>query len=150
MVDDKCRELHKDLEEHAYKMIKTCVGKLEDRYETLREIIAIRFTGQADALSIATKSLEKKFVEVNNLRAEVLEDRQQYLQKNEYVIQHQAIVRELNEIEKKLNDFMEKTNITLSPLAHEYKVRVTLIGWVAIGSFLVSAVSGIFHWWRMP
>ena len=150
MVDDRCRELHKDLEDHAYKMIKACVGKMEDRYETLREIIAIKFSGHADALLIATKSLEKKFVEINDLRAEVIEDRQQYLQKNEYSIHHQVIVRELNEIEKKLNEFMEKTNITLSPLAHEYKVRVTLIGWIAIGSFLLSLASGIFHWWKMP
>ena len=149
--DEKsCREKHKDLEANAYKMVKMCLDRMEDKYDHLRETMAIQFKGQSEALLLATKALDKKFIELNNLRQEVIEDRQQYLQKNEYSIQHQAIERELNDIEKKLNEFMEKTNITLSPLAHEYKVRVTLIGWVAIGSLLVSAASAVFHWIKMP
>jgi len=149
--DEKtCREKHRDLEANAYKMVKICLDRMEDKYDYLRETMAIQFKGQSEALVIATKVLDKKFVEVNNLRAEVLQDREQYLKISEYRIQHSVLENNVKELSDKLEKFIEVTNRALVPLTQEYKVRVTLIGWVAIGSLLVSAASAIFHWWKMP
>ena len=149
--DEKsCREKHKDLEANAYKMVKMCLDRMEDKYDHLRENMAIQFKGQSEALLLATKALEKKFIEVNNLRAEVLQDREQYLKISEYRIQHSVLENNVKELSDKLGKFIEVTNTALVPLTQEYKVRVTLIGWIAIGSFLVSAASAVFHWWKMP
>ena len=149
--DEKtCREKHRDLEANAYKMVKICLDRMEDKYDYLRETMAIQFKGQSEALVIATKVLDKKFVEVNNLRAEVLQDREQYLKISEYRIQHSVLENNVKELSDKLEKFIEVTNRALVPLTQEYKVRVTLIGWVAIGSLLISAASAIFHWWKMP
>jgi len=149
--DEKtCREKHRDLEANAYKMVKICLDRMEDKYDYLRETMAIQFKGQSEALVIATKVLDKKFVEVNNLRAEVLQDREQYLKISEYRIQHSVLENNVKELSDKLGKFIEVTNTALVPLTQEYKVRVTLIGWVAIGSLLISAASAIFHWWKMP
>ena len=147
---DECREKHKDLEDNAHKLIKVCFGKMEDHYEHLKETVDIRFQGLSTALEVSTKALDKKFIEINNLRSEVIQDREQYLKINEYRIEQDVLNKELKELKEKLDVFSEETNKKLSPLTQEYKVRITLIGWIAIGSLIVSAVSVIFNWLKMP
>lgn len=80
--------LRLDEREKQYALL----GKIAElRVDSLTDNVALQFRSLRDALKVTEKNDERKFLELNGLRQEVITDRNQFLKVDTYTDKHDAL-----------------------------------------------------------
>jgi hypothetical protein len=94
---------------------------------SLRDFIEARIDAMQRALEVRTTEMDRRLEELNNLRNEVLIDRQRYLSRDVYDAGHQAITAKVDQIEDTANERREAQRIEMQRQIDDLKRRFAIL-----------------------
>jgi hypothetical protein len=147
MVEGTCMNRHKTLVAMLHGVEKALINRID---------------GIDKATDVKTKELDRRLEGLNELRSEVIKDRDQLVQRNVYTSKMQTIEERLRELADSRGDFVRnsiyeakmgviddwivESRDKLGTLMNSYNARINLIGVLATISTLLSLISAVYLW----
>ena len=140
-----CRVKHEALDKVVDLKIKSIDVRLEGMEKAIelrKEIVTNRFYAMDDALLLRTGELEKRLEGLNELRSEVISDRDQLVKKETYNIKTAAYDEWCTDINRRISVIETKMSVALENITQtESRIRV----WTMIVAIVFTAVQMLLH-----
>jgi hypothetical protein len=119
--------------------IKTeaCQRTMCNKFSALEKIMTIRFDALDEAVRLRALDVDRKMISLNELRGEVLQDREQFVRKESYEFAHRALETLAGSIDTKVNLVINRLTA----------VETRAVTWTASVALFFMILQVVLHFW---
>jgi hypothetical protein len=112
---------------------------VDQRFDAFTLVMNTRFDALDAALKLRTSELDRRLEGLNALRAEVIKDRDQFVQKTVYEYAHRVLENQINVVNEKVNLVINRLTV----------VETRTVTWTAAIALFFMFIQIVLHFWGL-